>query len=213
MSISHIAHAKNSYEKNIALLFDPIYLESLRQQMVKFVLLQTSSIDEAEDIVQEALLGALKYVERFQGKSALKTWVFAILKNKMIDYFRKKSRTSTFSELAEIEDDAENEITSTLVQAFDQSGHWANTAQSSIWQSPDMMVENEDFWLIFDACLNGLPAKNAQVFMFREIMDLKTEEICQQLNLSVSNFNIIMYRSRMQLRKCLENTYLLDELG
>lgn len=68
-----------------SLLHDAAFLQDLRQQMLKFAVLQLSSLSLAEDAVQEALSSALQHVEQFAGRSALKTWVFAILKNKIID--------------------------------------------------------------------------------------------------------------------------------
>ena len=64
-------------------LNDADYLETLRQQMLKFANLQISDTHLAEDAVQEALIGALKKADSFGGRSAFKTWVFAILKNKI----------------------------------------------------------------------------------------------------------------------------------
>lgn len=70
---------------------------------------------------------------------------------------------------------------------------------------------NKCLKLVFDACLNHLPARYAQVFMLREMIELSSEEICQKLELSLSNFNVLMYRSRTRLRECLENKWLLQE--
>lgn len=65
--------------------------------------------------------------------------------------------------------------------------------------------------MIFDTCLNHLPAKYAQVFMLREMIELSSDEICEKLELSISNLNVLMYRSRVRLRECLENKWLLQE--
>lgn len=59
-------------------------LEEVRLQMVKFAVLQLKDLDLAEDVVQEALTNALKNIRTFEGKSALKTWIFAILKIKLL---------------------------------------------------------------------------------------------------------------------------------
>ena len=66
------------------------YLNELRQQMMKFAVLQLSSFQQAEDVVQEALAGAFEHLKSFSGRAAFKTWVFAILKNKIIDLIRQK---------------------------------------------------------------------------------------------------------------------------
>lgn len=187
-------------------LHNPAFLQDLRQQMIKFAFLQLSSLPQAEDVVQEALTSAFQNLDSFKGRAAFKTWVFAILKNKIIDVVRQKSRLVAMSELFK---DEESELS--IDELFDASGHWHKYEAPQAWQSPEEMIEQSDFWIIFEACLDHLPAKYAQVFMMREVIELSSIEICSKLELSISNFNVLMYRSRTRLRECLENKWLLKE--
>lgn len=187
-------------------LHNPAFLQDLRQQMIKFAFLQLSSLPQAEDVVQEALTSAFQNLDSFKGRAAFKTWVFAILKNKIIDVVRQKSRLVAMSELFK---DEESELS--VDELFDASGHWHKYEAPQAWQSPEEMMEQSDFWIIFKACLDHLPAKYAQVFMMREVVELSSNEICSKLELSISNFNVLMYRSRTRLRECLENKWLLKE--
>lgn len=174
--------------------------------MLKFAILQLSSFQLAEDAVQEALTSAYQHIGSFTGRAAFKTWVFAILKNKIIDLIRQKSRLMTMSELF---NDEESELS--IDALFDASGHWHKYEAPQAWPSPEEMLEQQDFWIIFDACLNHLPAKYAQVFMLREMIELSSDEICEKLGITVTNLNVLMYRSRTRLRECLENKWLLKE--
>lgn len=187
-------------------LHSPAFLQDLRQQMIKFAFLQLSSLPQAEDVVQEALTSAFQHLDSFKGRAAFKTWVFSILKNKIIDVLRQKSRLVAMSELFK---DEETELS--VDELFDASGHWHKYEAPQAWQSPEEMIEQSDFWIIFEACLDHLPAKYAQVFMMREVIELSSNEICSKLELSISNFNVLMYRSRTRLRECLENKWLLKE--
>lgn len=187
-------------------LHNPAFLQDLRQQMIKFAFLQLSSLPQAEDVVQEALTSAFQHLDSFKGRAAFKTWVFAILKNKIIDVIRQKSRLVAMTELFK---DEESELS--IDALFDASGHWHKYEAPQAWQSSEEMMEQADFWIIFEACLNHLPAKYAQVFMMREVIELSSNEICSKLELSISNFNVLMYRSRTRLRECLENKWLLKE--
>ena len=90
-------------------------LEQIRAQMLKFAELQLRHADLAEDLVQEAFLSAFNNLANFKHQSAFKTWVFVILKNKIIDYLRQKGR---FVLESEIEDE---QSTNTF---FDDTGHW-----------------------------------------------------------------------------------------
>lgn len=196
----------NNNQEILRQLENPEFLMDLRQQMLKFTILQLSSFQQAEDVVQEALVSALQHLESFSGGAAFKTWVFAILKNKIIDLIRQKSRLVTMTELF---DEQDNELS--IDELFDASGHWHKYQSPKAWQSPEEMMEQQDFWIVFDACLNHLPAKYAQVFMLREVVELSSDEICERLEITVSNFNVLMYRSRTRLRECLENKWLLKE--
>lgn len=61
------------------------------------------------------------------------------------------------------------------------------------------------FWRVFEACLDRLPAAQARVFMMREFLELETPEICAVANITVSNLNVMLHRARLRLRECLEN--------
>ncbi|MCY1162614.1 RNA polymerase sigma factor YlaC [compost metagenome] len=196
----------NRDEEILQQLQNPAFLIELRQQMLKFAILQLSSFQLAEDAVQEALTSAFQHIGSFTGRAAFKTWVFAILKNKIIDLIRQKSRLMTMSELFK---DEESELS--IDALFDASGHWHKYEAPQAWPSPEEMLEQQDFWIIFDVCLNHLPAKYAQVFMLREMIELSSDEICEKLGITVTNLNVLMYRSRTRLRECLENKWLLKD--
>ncbi|MDP5293626.1 RNA polymerase factor sigma-70 [Oceanimonas sp. CHS3-5] len=175
--------------------------EQLRLQMLKFATLQLRDPHLAEDAVQEAMLGAFRYADSFNGRSAYKTWVFAILKHKIADQIRKRQRLTTVSELS-TDDDQQFEDT-----LFNDNGRWHKQERPVRWSSPDDSLEDERFWHIFEACLDGLPARQGRVFMMREFVGLESPEICAELALTVSNLNVLLYRARLRLRECLENRW------
>ena len=95
-------------------------LPVLRQQMVRFATLQLGRKDEAEDVVQEALLGALCGQERFAGRAALRSWVFGILKHKIADLLRQQRRWQPLQ--AHAEDELADHAV--LDQLFSEQHHW-----------------------------------------------------------------------------------------
>ena len=181
-------------------LNDDAFVMELREQMLKFARLQLNDEQLAEDAVQEALVGALRNSKSFARKSALKTWVFAILKNKISDVLRGKYRRN------EVSDDSEcNKSENLSDELFNDNGHWHADERPLNWGAPQKMVYDEQFWRVMDACLNHLPANQARAFMMREFIELSTDEICESLEVSVSNLNVMLYRARLRLRECLEN--------
>jgi len=167
--------------------------------MVKFANQQLSNSHAAEDAVQEALVGALKNAASFAGRAALKTWVFAILRNKIADVLRQKLRTVDASSLLREDEEGEN-----FSELFDPKGHWQKDERPAIWGNPQDALRQNQFWKVFEMCLEGLPGNQARVFMMKEFIELDTDEICATVGITTTNLNVMLHRSRMRLRECLE---------
>lgn len=189
-------------------LTDAGFLEDLRRQMLKFATLQLNDPDLAEDAVQEALIGALKNARSFRGTAALKTWVFAILKNKIADTFRQRQRlvyAGSMSKAGEDEDDGGE------ASLFDIRGFWQPHERPLDWGDPESSFHQDDFWRVFTACLDGLPPRQARVLMMREFVELETEEICRNVDMTVTNLHVTLHRARLRLRECLENHWFAGD--
>lgn len=180
------------------------FVAELRRQMLRFATLQLSDAHAAEDAVQEALIGALQNVASFGGRSAFRTWVFAILRHKIADELRHRQRVVEASQLLqEGEEDA-------MLELFDSRGHWLADERPRRWADPEASLQDAQFWRVFGACLEHLPARQARVFMMREFVGLETPEICAAAGLTVSNLYVMLHRARLRLRECLENRWFLE---
>ncbi len=188
------------------LLADHDFLEELRSQMHRFATLQLSDQQLAEDTVQEAFIGALKNAGSFAGRAALKTWVFAILKNKIADALRQKQRLSRFISTPE-----DQEPDATESKLFSATGFWHKQERPALWSNPEGCMREAQFWQVFETCLNHLPGQQAKVFMMREFIQLDSAEICDSENVSLSNLNVMMHRARIRLRECLEDQWFVGE--
>ncbi|WNJ96177.1 RNA polymerase factor sigma-70 [Vibrio ruber] len=187
---------------------DEQFIQPLRQQMLKFARLQVQDEQLAEDAVQEAMIAAYQHIDKFEQQAALKTWIFAILKNKLIDLLRKEKRTTVASQLEQGDCTQGDAL---MEKLFDQHGHWQKHERPVKWQQPDSCIEDEHFWRVFDTCLNALPERYGRLFMMREFLELATPEICHNEDISVSHLNVTLYRARLRLRECLENNWYLSE--
>lgn len=182
-------------------------LARLRPDFLRFALLQVRDADVAEDLVQETLEAALKGLASFGGQSSLKTWVFGILKHKIVDHLRRKDRAVLFSEL--VGDAAESD--EVLDHLFNARGLWNVEARPEDWNGPEAALESTEFWRVFDACLNRLPENLSRVFMMREFLGFEASEICDQLQLTTTNCHVILHRARTRLRVCLEGNWFQTE--
>ena len=151
----------------------------------------------ADEVVQEAFLSALRHMKQYAGTGSERAWLLGILKRKIIDYVRHRSRTSNLTE-----GDA-NDLSEVL---FDHKGNWKREAYTASYQPLDSL-ERQEFWRILRRCLDTLPSRQADVFVLREMDDQSTEEICKELEISASNLWVLLYRARLRLAKCMKNRW------
>jgi RNA polymerase sigma-70 factor (ECF subfamily) len=180
-------------------------LAALRPDLIRFARLQLRDAAAAEDVVQECLLSALGNRTQFENRSSLKTWTFGILRHKIVDVIRVRTREPNLGALTSDEGDEEAEAADRLATGlFDERGHWRSEARPGRWADPEDSFEQKAFWAVFEACLDRLPAKTARVFSMREILGLETDEICKETGISSTNCWVVLHRARTALRACLE---------
>ncbi len=168
--------------------------------LFKFALARLRDPAKAEDAVQETFLAALKGGKTFQGRSAEKSWLVGILKNKIYDHYRKAGRETTFTDLEFYSDEESDRF---VPDGLAQGG-WIHERGPLEWPEPGASLDNEAFWKTFRDCAGKLPKNVAAVFTMREVDDVASKEICALLNISESNLWVMLHRARMALRRCLE---------
>jgi RNA polymerase sigma-70 factor (ECF subfamily) len=172
---------------------------SHRSYLLRVAVLQLRDNDLAEDVVQDTLLAALQGATGFSGRSSLKTWLTGILKHKIVDAIRRKTREPAF---ASLEEECQLEDFDAL---FDDTGHWENPPAD--WGDPESELSRQQFFDIMQFCLDKLPPNTGRVFMMREVMELTGDEICKELAITSTNLWVILYRARVALRQCLEQNW------
>lgn len=185
---------------------DPVELSALRGKMLKFASLQLGDPQLAEDAVQEALLGAFKNTAAYAGKASLKTWVFAILKNKITDILRLRQRQRLVS-IHQPTGDSDEEAD--LSELFNGRGMWESDERPATWGNPTETLHDKQFWTVFELCLERLPGQQAKVFMMREYVGLDAREVCSEVGITSTNLNVMLHRARLRLRECLEDRWFV----
>jgi RNA polymerase sigma-70 factor (TIGR02943 family) len=202
-NIGNIAGACIKMEHPVRLNPDD-WLDQYGDALFRFALARVKTREIAEDLVQEVFISAVQAKERFEGKSSEKTWLFSILKHKIIDHFRRNKAFVLFQDYAEDPDRME--------LFFNSKGGWKKGPTH--WRfNPGKALETKEFLDHFYRCLAGLPKRTADVFIHRVIDGLSTGEICKQLEITENNCWVILYRARMMLRKCLEQAGFDRESG
>jgi RNA polymerase sigma-70 factor (ECF subfamily) len=171
-------------------------LADCRGYLLRFARLQLRNDTWAEDAVSETLLAALSKPQSFGNRSQLKTWLVGILKHKVIDILRQRQREVSLSP----EDGDGSEELEAL--AFRADGHYVN--RPSDWGNPEQDLNSRQFFAVLEACAEKLPAAMGRVFLMREWLELSSEEICKELQLTPTNLYVQLHRARLRLRECLE---------
>ncbi len=168
--------------------------------LFRYALPRVNDSETAKDLVQETFLAAWRNYENFKGEISEKNWLFAILKNKIIDHYRKAAVRLTDRMITEKDDD----------NYFNESEHWTNTTHPNEWNiNSDVPVEQKEFYAVLYKCKNMLKEIQNNVFTLKYLEGLESEEICKELNISSSNYWVLMHRAKLQLRACLEKNWFI----
>lgn len=167
-----------------------------------FAITRINDEEQAKDLVQETFLAALEKTTNFEGKASERTWLTAILKNKIIDVYRKKSSGLKNIDIKEAEHE-QNDF-------FEQdTGHWKkehSPVEFGIEDKDDIV--NKEFDNIMQRCMQKLPALWMAVFTMKHIEDETTDLICTELKITASNFWVIIHRAKLNLRACLQKNWI-----
>jgi RNA polymerase sigma-70 factor (ECF subfamily) len=181
------------------------WLQAYGDQLHSWAYHKTGDKQAAEDLVQETFLAAFKSLEKFKGNSQPKTWLFSILKNKIIDYHRKKFRENTFNESSLKGNRDKDDIVETF---FDSYGRWKPESSPIKWAETDSeLLDDLDFKAILQSCMEDLPEKWFSAMQFKYLEQKEGKVICQELDITPSNFWQILHRAKVQLKNCLEHRW------
>lgn len=158
--------------------------------------------DAARDLVQDTFLSALQKISQFEGRSSEKTWLTAILKNKITDVYRKKASGLKIDKNVGFTDHDEQDF-------FDaETGHWTalHAPRAFGIESFDPLIQKE-LGDILRQCLQKLPGLWFSVFTMKHVDDEDTNTICTINRITPSNFWVIMHRAKVNLRACVQKNW------
>jgi RNA polymerase sigma-70 factor (ECF subfamily) len=158
----------------------------------------------AEEVVQEAWLGVLQSLGSFEGRSSLKTWIFAILVNKAKTRAVRESRTVPFASLAREAD--EPAVDPERFRGPDDAfpGHWRSYPRK--WgASSEVAVEDRETLRVTMRAIAELPSAQRTVIRMRDVEGYSAVEVCAALDVSAVNQRVLLHRARSRVRTALEH--------
>lgn len=175
------------------------WLDEYGDLLYRYALLRLRDRSEAEDIVQETFLAALRAQQQFTGRGALVSWLMSILKSKISDHFRQRADQFVYSGQADAPDFDS--------LCFDSRGAWRTGVLPRSYEPLDL--PSSEFWHLIRHCLFQLPPAQGDVFVLSVMEGLNTHEICQVLNITASSAWVRLHRARLRLAKCVSEQLTL----
>jgi RNA polymerase sigma-70 factor (ECF subfamily) len=156
----------------------------------------------AEEVVQETWLGVINGLDRFEGRSSLKTWILSILVNQAKTRGTREARTVPFASLAP-EDDAPAVDAERFRGPHEQyTGGWR--AFPANWKPADELLQDRETIRVAMRAIADLPLTQQTVIRMRDVEGYSSEEVCATLDVSEANQRVLLHRARSRVRSALE---------
>jgi RNA polymerase sigma-70 factor (ECF subfamily) len=176
--------------------------------MIRVALAYVPSHGAAEEVVQETWIAVIRGLDRFEGRSALKTWIFRILTNVAMRSGARERRSVPFSALAEAEHTGEPSIDPDRFLPADHArfpGHWA--IMPIRWPTPEEGLLAGETRGVIAAAVAELPAAQRTVISLRDIEGWTSEEVGEALEITPGNQRVLLHRARSHVRRAIERYY------
>ena len=163
----------------------------------------------AEEVVQETWMGVLQGIDRFEGRSSLKTWIFRILLNRARTRTQREGRMIPFSELVTREaGTTEWAVDPDRFQGPDEDlpGHWSSSPQGWGENAEQRLLSQETLDYIQKA-IDALPQAQRLVISMRDVQGWTSEEVCNVLDISETNQRVLVHRARSKVRAAMEEYF------
>jgi RNA polymerase sigma-70 factor, ECF subfamily len=180
-------------------------VEQHHASLVRVAMGYVSSHAVAEEVAQDAWVGLLEGLDRFEGRSSLKTWLFRILTNLAKTRGERERRNVAFSDLVTVavaHDEAAVPPGRFQPTGGRNPGHWK--APPRAWDVPEERLLSKEILAVVDAAVAELPVAQGQVITLRDIEGWSAAEVCNALQISDANQRVLLHRARSRVRGALE---------
>jgi RNA polymerase sigma-70 factor (ECF subfamily) len=186
-------------------------VEELTPALTRLALAHVPSRAVAEEVVQDTWLGVINGIDRFQGRSALRTWIFQILLNIARTRGKREKRTLPFASLRRRGEEGRDEpaVDADRFQGRrdEYPGHWSRPPTE--WSSPEERLAQDEASRLMLETIAGLPPRQREVITLRDIQGYSAAEARNALGVSETNQRVLLHRARSKVRAALEE--LMDE--
>ncbi|HLF00609.1 MAG TPA: sigma-70 family RNA polymerase sigma factor [Anaerolineales bacterium] len=182
--------------------------EKYHAGLVRLAMSYVSNRAAAEDVAQETWLGVLNGLDRFEGRSSLKTWIFTILINRAKTRGQRESRSLPFSALGDADSDPDEPAVDpdrfiSPPDSTHRGGHWASSPHTF----PEAQALTSETGSVIRNSIAALPPTQRQVITLRDVDGFSADEVCNILEISETNQRVLLHRARAKVRRALEKYF------
>lgn len=180
-------------------------VDSLGPSMLRIARMYVQSQAVAEEVVQDAWIGVLRGIERFEGRSSLRTWIFRIVTNIAKTRGQREGRSVPFASLAGDDLDAPSFDPALFLASTDPRwpGHWSTLPAD--WRTiPEGRLLGSETLRVAERAIEALPPMQAEVIRLRDVRGWTSEEVRNALELSETNQRVLLHRARAKVRRVLD---------
>jgi RNA polymerase sigma-70 factor (ECF subfamily) len=171
--------------------------------MLRVARMYVSSRAVAEEVVAEAWLAVLSGIDRFEGRSSLKTWLFRIVANTAKTRGVREARTIPLSALGDDEGESAVDVDRFFGPDARFPGHWSAPPQSWAGAPEERLIADETLGVI-ERAIEELPPLQAAVITMRDVEGFSAEEVRNAFDISETNQRVLLHRARSKVRRALE---------
>jgi len=188
-------------------------VDELTPALMRMALAHVPSRAIAEEVVQDTWLAVINGIDRFEGRSALRTWIFQILLNKARTRGKREKRTLPFSSFRRRAEEGGDEpaVDADRFQGRDgqRPGWWARPPAE--WEGVEARIENNEVRDLLLKAIAELPPRQRDVIVLRDLQGYSSEEARNVLDLSETNQRVLLHRARSKVRAALEEHFEADQ--
>ncbi len=172
------------------------WVDSYSDYLFNYTIARVNDREMAQDLISETFMAGLKSMKNFKGDASERTWLISILKRKIIDHYRKSNSKKGKAEVHINYKDEESE------------GDWLEERVADPYdRTAEDDIQNQELGEAIYLCLGKLPEKQATIFKMKTIDGFDTETICNEFDITASNFWVIIHRARTAMADCMKKSW------